>query len=483
MHTPPPTSRDPALFASLCALALLWLAALVAALISADAVMKILLLAGAGVLSAGLVILVARRRQQGVAALSKALEAWRDDPTQPNAPAHLPVPSDLAPLASTLTELGMQAQTRLRSAQKNARNLEALLDAIDEPILATDNAENVLICNRSAERLLEAPSGNLIGRPIRSVFTQAAILDLHSAARAGQTRRERVRVTTALGQRVFQVTASPVPVAWGRGVFGAVLALRDVTELDQAAAMQTDFVANASHELRTPVAAIRGAAETLQTASDDAYMSERLRDMILSNAVRLEEMLRDLLDLSRLETPGVPVEMVELDLELLCKDIAHMSEAHCQERGLTVSFEFDPRLRAIRSDRKLLSLILRNLIENATKFAHENTTIQVTASIVHAPELAKGESGLSVARVSVADKGIGIPLAAQERVFERYYQADPGRGSHLKGWRRGTGLGLAIVKHAAHALGGKALLSSVWGQGTTVWVEFPVEMLGAVKSA
>lgn len=479
MSTHKPTTRDGVLIAAMVGIVAVCVTAAVMRLMNMPAGVEIGLIGAVGLLSVGVVSAMSRRRVRGLGALHEAIAAWRDDPATPAAPKDPAIPTELMPLASTLSELGVRVQSRLKSAQKNTRNLEALIDAIDEPILATDNAERVLICNRSAERLLDTPQGGLIGRSIHSLFTQAAILELHAAARGGQTRRERVRVTTALGQRVFQVTASPVPVAWGEGVFGAVLALRDVTELDHAAAMQTDFVANASHELRTPVAAIRGAAETLQTASDDPPMSARLRDMILSNAVRLEEMLRDLLDLSRLETPDVPVELSTIDLEQLSRDVAQMSEAHCQERGLTLSFEIEPRLRAIRSDRKLLSLILRNLIENATKFAHENTTIRVTATIVHAGSA----PALSVVRISVADQGIGIPLAAQERVFERYYQADPGRGSHLRGWRRGTGLGLAIVKHAAQALGGKAALSSVWGQGTTVWVEFPAEVMeqGAVS--
>ena len=117
-----------------------------------------------------------------------------------------------------------------------------------------------------------------------------------------------------------------------------MLTLRDVTELDQAVQVKTDFVANASHELRTPVAAIRSAAETLETAADDPQMSARLRTMIVSHAERLEEMLRDLLDLSRLESPDVPVAVEPVNLGEMERVLRHLSEHACTERKLELAF-------------------------------------------------------------------------------------------------------------------------------------------------
>lgn len=404
-------------------------------------------------------------------------QAWGVAPDQ--------VPGDLRPLAGSLRDLGERFHAQLKLAAKNSRNLEALIDAMDEPLLATDNEDRVILCSRSTESVLDGgtgdgPGAGLIGRNIRDVFTSADILEMHALAKAGQVRRGRVRVVTPIGQRTFQVSASPVPAAWGEGVFGAVISLRDVTELDQAVQVKTDFVANASHELRTPVAAIRTAAETLEAAGDDPKMSERLRGMILSHAERLEEMLRDLLDLSRLESPDVPLKIERIVLDDLERTLRTLSELACKERRLTLSFEFEDDLEGMRTDRKLLTLILRNLVENATKFAHENTTVRIVGSVVEAeiarvPGRPHDESAPhpAVVRFEVIDKGVGIPLSHQERVFERYYQVDPARTGGGPTWKRGTGLGLAIVKHAAKALHGRVGLSSVWGQGTTVHVEFP----------
>jgi two-component system phosphate regulon sensor histidine kinase PhoR len=404
---------------------------------------------------------------------------------------------EAAALGRAIQQLTERVEFEGKELAKKTRNLEALIAAVDEPLVATDNDQCVLLCNRSAEAILDAEPGELIGRPITRVFTHTELLAMHEAARAGEVRRGRVRLTTPLGKRVYQVSASPVPVAWGEGIFGAVMVLRDVTELDQAVQVKTDFVANASHELRTPVAAIRTAAETLGSAlRDDPSMAERVAKMIVNHAGRLEELLRDLLDLSRLESPDATLTIEPVNGHELERQLAAMFEPACRERRLTLSFEFEDELLGMRTDRKLLTLILRNLIENATKFAFEGTEVRVAGTLIEAHLPSMREAGppappadaaavppggalmsRGIVRFEVIDKGIGIPLGHQDRVFERFYQVDPARtggGGGVSG-KRGTGLGLAIAKHAAKSLGGRVGLKSVWGQGTTAWAEVPVE--------
>lgn len=390
---------------------------------------------------------------------------------------------EFAPVYDALDDLAARVERQLKEVAKKSRNLEAVIDAMDEPLIATDNAERVLLCNRSAEALLGggaggATSARLVGRAVSDVFTQADLLEMHAAARQGQTRRRRVRVTTTLGKRTLQVSALPVPAAWGEGVFGAVMILRDVTEIDQAVQVKADFVANASHELRTPVSAIRMSAETLKDAAkDDPAMAERLSGIILSHALRLEELLRDLLDLSRLESPEVQLSIGAVDLGALAEELRGAFAEDLAARRLELSFEFEDELAGMRTDARLLMLILRNLVENACKFAHEGTTVRVLG-MLEEEESGRGENAprtRGVARFEVVDRGAGIPLAHQERVFERFYQVDAARtGGPAK---RGTGLGLAIVKHAARALGGRVGLESQWGEGTRVWVEVPVSFV------
>lgn len=442
-----------------------------------------------GFVAVGLVLTLAIRRSRSLARMEDVAERMLavDRPRRGGAiPAVVrddALPVDLVPLNHALEELGHRIEVQLKEVAKKSRNLEALIDAMDEPLLATDNAERVILCNRSAEAIFGSGPEGLNGRPISEVLTQSTFLEMHAAARSGQTRRSRVRAATPLGQRVFQVSASPVPVAWGEGIFGAVMVFRDVTELDQAVQIKTDFVANASHELRTPVAAIRGAAETLQSTGDDPAMAERLRGMILQHALRLQEMLRDLLDLSRLESPEVALRIAPIDLAETASTMRGLFEADLEQRRLRLVFDYDDDLDGFATDRKLLTLMLRNLIENATKFAFEGTEIRVRGSVVEAevapvngkyppPSPITGPTR-GVVRFEVADQGVGVPINLQERVFERYYQVDPARNGAIN--KRGTGLGLAIVKHAAKALGGRAGLKSVWGEGTTAYVEFPVQ--------
>lgn len=205
--------------------------------------------------------------------------------------------------------------------------------------------------------------------------------------------------------------------------------------------------------------------------------------MIVNHAGRLEELLRDLLDLSRLESPDVPPAIETVEVGELPRLLGAMFEGVCRERDITLEFDFDEELAGMRTDRKLLMLILRNLVENATKFAFEGTQVRIGGGLVEAYVPSGGPANTGgvvsegasrgVARFEVADRGIGIPIGQQDRVFERFYQVDPARTGSAGG-KRGTGLGLAIVKHAAKALGGRVGLKSVWGQGTTVWVEVEV---------
>jgi signal transduction histidine kinase len=240
-----------------------------------------------------------------------------------------------------------------------------------------------------------------------------------------------------------------------------MMTLRDVTELAQAIYLKTDFVANASHELRTPLSSIRAATETLADGAwEDAPMRERLTSVIAGNVQRLEEMVRDLLDLSRLDSPDAPVAREEVSLVELAEAMRETFTGVCAERKLTLETRLGAGLDVIVSDRKLLTTIVRNLIDNATKFAYEQTTVNVTI-----------ERAGSVVRISVSDQGVGIPLGHQQRIFERFYQVDPSRAGFAV--RRGTGLGLAIVKHAVKALGGTIGVESVWKQGTTMTVEVP----------
>lgn len=366
-----------------------------------------------------------------------------------------------ARVTQSLRDVRGPVLARLESARADLATMRAVYDAMQSPVLATDAQGVVVAANAAAREFFAGTSaGGVVGRGIDDLFTQAQIIGQHSASLAGAQRTSEIRIVRDGGLRVYQIFTAPITLP--SEAKGVVMTLRDVTELAQAIHLKTDFVANASHELRTPLSSIRAATETLADGAwEDPAMRERLTSVIAGNVQRLEEMVRDLLDLSRLDSPDAPVAKEEVSLAELAETMRETFTGVCKERRLTLETRLAPDLDVIVSDRKLLTTIVRNLIDNATKFAHEQTTVTV----------AMERAGAGMVRVRVSDQGVGIPLGHQQRIFERFYQVDPSRAGFAV--RRGTGLGLAIVKHAVKALGGTIGVESVWKQGTTMTVEVP----------
>ncbi len=334
--------------------------------------------------------------------------------------------------------------------------LDELIEAVGDPVIAIGPDGLVVHANMRASRILGL-TRPLTGRYVEEVVTKAELLDRISRGRRGEQWRGSIRLPSAGGVKVCDV--SIVPLSDDRPA-SVVATLRDITELDGALKLKTDFVANASHELRTPIAAIKGAAETLSIAQGDEAMRTKLVGMIESHVLRLEEMINDLLDLSRLESEAMRLELKPVSLGLLSEQMSELLADLCAKRNVTLDFDLDPACETIHTDKRLLVLITKNLIENAAKFTAEGTNVCIEAR----PGEAEGSCV-----IRVTDRGPGIPLAQQQRIFERFYQVDPAR----TGAQRGTGLGLAIVKHAARLLNGTVDVESVWQQGTTMIVTLP----------
>lgn len=378
-------------------------------------------------------------------------------------------------LGAHLADLGAQMEKQIARRDQSIKMLRANLDAIDTPVIATDDAGRISLLNHAAERLFPRPPGRAAGLPFEDVLTSSALLELHAFAERGEACTRQARLTIDGVPRVYEVAAVPVrpdgdeSPAGAQGRRGVVLTIKDVHELAQTLQLRTDFASNASHELRTPIASIRAAVETMRgPAEHDAGMRVRLLGVLESNVARLEEIVSDLLDLSQLESEGEPRRVESFDLSEMTRTLGAVFESACQKRGLTIHTESDPPSIRIRTDRKLLMLVLRNLIDNATKFAFENTTIRVRCTTLNARADDGNEHGI---RIAVNDTGIGIPLKHQERIFERFYQVDESRAR--VGTRRGSGLGLAIVRHALRRLDGRITVESVWQEGTTMIVEIP----------
>jgi two-component system sensor histidine kinase SenX3 len=260
---------------------------------------------------------------------------------------------------------------------------------------------------------------------------------------------EDVTLRKATGQ---PTRARAVPLGDG----SVALLLSDISESRRLDRVRRDFVANVSHELKTPVAAIRALAETASTAlgSDDQDAAVRFVERLESEATRLAELVTDLLDLSRVEAGG-ELAPVDVDIDLLLAEAADAARPVAEAKGIEVFVQ--PLQRSVRADRAQLSMAVKNLVENAVRYS-ERGTVGVQAE----------ETPTEVA-ILVSDQGIGIPPDEIPRIFERFYRVDKAR-SRATG---GTGLGLAIVRHVAENHGGRVEVESRLGVGSTFRLFLP----------
>jgi two-component system phosphate regulon sensor histidine kinase PhoR len=293
-----------------------------------------------------------------------------------------------------------------------------------------------------------SPGGRAISHTILEITRNAELAEAARRALEGSPKRLEIQ----LGQRTW--IANVVPLLRGE----ALALLRDVTEARMADATRRDFVSNASHELRTPVSAIAGAAETLLSgAMEDPALARTFVEMISRNAERLARLTTDLLDLSRIESRQWPVNLEPVAVGAVARRAVEVCAEHARRKRIELQVEV-PEGTFVRADARALEQVLVNLLDNAVKYTPEGGR----ATVRTAP--ADGER----VAVEVADTGPGIERHHIPRLFERFYRVDPGRARDSGG----TGLGLAIVKHLVQMQEGDIGVDTGAG-GTTFRVRFP----------
>ena len=361
--------------------------------------------------------------------------------------AAIDAPGEIGELGRSLADLS--AQLAARDAARDAYEdlLVQLIETLNEGIVGVDGRRTVVRMNDRARALLGVQatlpfSTDLLPR-------DRMLRDVLDAALAGE---QTDAAETTLDARTVSVSGRPLPGG------GGVLALLDLTRLRRLEAVRRDFVANVSHELRTPLTVIGGFAETLTQpdlgAADRAQFAER----ILFNAKRMQRLVDDLLDLSRIESGGWVPTPAEVDLDALAREVIVEVGDRAAAHRVEVVTDLGETARTVHADPTAVRQILRNLVENAVRHTRDGrVTISVRRTDPGGVELV------------VRDAGSGIPPEHLPRIFERFYRVDPAR-SRQEG---GTGLGLAIVKHLVEAHGGQVTAESTVGAGTTVRVVLP----------
>jgi two-component system phosphate regulon sensor histidine kinase PhoR len=362
-------------------------------------------------------------------------------------------------LAGRFNVMAAHAEKQVADLNHQRADLQALVDSLPDPILLSDALGRIAVINTPAAKLLQLTPPQALGKKIDVIINEEAILRVIEQASGPASIVREIRLQRA-GQHVtYQAVANRSKVG------GVLLVLRNVSAMAAAVQMKTDFVANASHELRTPIAAIKAAFETLQEVyHEDPAQTEKCVTIIDGHLRRLEEMLSDLLDLSRVESPDLKAHITAVKVADLSALVRATMGPLAREKEVELTFVADQWSNdaQFNSDRRLLDLIIKNLVENSIKFTPAGGKVTI--------KLSPGNGEEPQVLLEVSDTGIGIPPEYQERVFERFYQVDHARSGSAG---RGTGLGLAIVKHAVHALGGAVTLSSTVGVGTTVNCTLP----------
>jgi len=359
----------------------------------------------------------------------------------------LSAPGEVGDLAAALQRMTEQLSSRLSALQAEDALLSAVIDSLDEGIVAVSTRGSVVRLNESARRLLDMRpkvpfSTDLLpqDRPVRD-----AVRGAMSGVAAGP-------LEIGVGERTLLISARPLPDG------GAVVAVQDLTTRRRLETIRRDFVANVSHELKTPLTVIAGFAETLRDRELPTDNRERFLDTIEANTRRMQRIVDDLLDLSRYESGSWRPNVVTNDLAGVVSDVFASVARAADAKGLTLGFQASPDAQHVDADPTALRQILGNLIENAVRHTARGG---VTVSAEAPP---RGGTTLRV-----RDTGSGIPTEHLGRIFERFYRVDAGRARE----EGGTGLGLAIVRHLVEAHGGSVRAESVVGQGTTITVHFP----------
>ncbi|MEO8295325.1 MAG: ATP-binding protein [Gemmatimonadota bacterium] len=356
---------------------------------------------------------------------------------------------DIDALVGALRQMHLQLAERFDELRREQAETSAMLEAMVEGVIAADARGRVILANEAARRLLGYDSGSPLPE-LRQLFRARPAREIVDAALKGEAVSDR---DIEIDGQTLQASARSLPTG------GMVMVLMDQTEMRRLESVRRDFVANVSHELKTPLTSISGYAETLIADRPDSQTTQRFLEVILNNARRMQRLVDSLLDLSRIESGSWQPSPEAVDISSAAREVREGLQDLARERGVVLETDLSPDARTIVADPDAIRQVLTNLVDNAIRYTAEGGKVVITS------RKQDGEAGLGV-----VDTGSGIAREHIGRIFERFYRADPSR-SRDEG---GTGLGLAIVKHLVEAHGGRVFAESERGKGTAITCWFPL---------
>ena len=355
---------------------------------------------------------------------------------------------DIDSLVQAVRQMHRQLDERFAQLRNEQSASAALVESMLEGVIAADGRGRITTANAAARRLLGYEAEHPLP-DVRQLFRSKSAREIVTAVLEGRAVQDR---QLDLDGSTLLVNARPLDNE------GAVLVLHDLTELRRLETVRRDFVANVSHELKTPLTSISGYAETLLTDAPDAVTGREFLKIILSNAHRMQRLVDDLLDLSRIESGRWQPRLDTVDVAGAAREVWASLAERAAARGTRCELKVDPAAATLEADPDAVRQVLTNLIDNSLRYVGPAGLVTFTSR--------EHEGGIEL---SVRDNGVGITSDHLPRIFERFYRADPSR-SREEG---GTGLGLSIVKHLVEAHGGKVSAESELGVGTAIRVWFP----------
>jgi two-component system sensor histidine kinase SenX3 len=409
--------------------------------------------AAAGVLIIGVLLGVLIYRQRGHRAIAQRLSALASRlAVEPHHDS-----GKVEAALSYLEEVTGDAHNAVSESSAETVRLRRSLDSLPLGLVLCDEAGGVIFRNTQAENLMASRYGDAIAAQ--------AVTDVLAE---GWSSGVAERTIDIYGPPRRTLTIRATVIDDGRRSLGVLAVIEDVSERRRLEDIRRDFIANVSHELKTPMGALGLLAETLQFERDPA-VAQRLAERINSEAFRVNRIIEDLLDLSRIEGEGSP-SREPIAVSLIVADAIERIRTAAEQHEVKITFDEPETNQVVFGDRRQLTSALHALLENAVVYSPQDGTVEIRISRVDAPVNNDGEVGGPCVRVEIQDHGVGIPAKDLERIFERFYRVDPGRARETGG----TGLGLSIVRHVAQNHGGAVLVDSREGEGSTFTLELPL---------
>src|SRR5579875_947711 len=373
-----------------------------------------------------------------------------------------PSDDEVGDLARALTRATPRLEELVNGLKTELARREAILASMTEGVLAVDSKLRVSFYNDFFARTVA--SGISEGVPLIKVLRDPALFELlKSVVDSGETLRQRVRMSVG-EERTFEVYATPLASHLNRG---ALAILHDITPLERLERIKRDFVANVSHEFRTPLATITGYAETLLDGGrEDEHNRRKFVQVIQANSVRLNNLAADLITLSQLEAGWPDAQPAPISIAEAIHSAMSTLEPVARLNGIHLRLEEVEDVEVL-GHRIHFEQALVNLMDNAIKFNKPNGEVAVKA-------VRRGEGEVEI---SVSDTGMGIPRQDQSRIFERFYRVDKARSRQAGG----TGLGLSIVRHAIEQMQGSVRVSSELGKGSCFTITLPLPGIGSAN--